>query len=164
MSTSPVSRVVANLSGIEGIIKKIRNRVGTENPVYLSIDIDTLDPACEYTPSPITAIVTQTDATSRPRHRDPGNRRLDHSRTAHDCSRVGWIESHRGGYRRGISCVWYKCRAVNYVCVLTWVIGERNANGYGWLGLRRIRCMRSWLSWLRRGPYLFLNQVNCEHD
>lgn len=105
MSTSLVSRVVANLSGIEGIIKKIRNRVGTENPVYLSIDIDTLDPACKYTPSPTTAIVTQTDATSRPRHRDPGNRRLDHSRTAHDCSRVGWIESHRGGYRRGISCV-----------------------------------------------------------
>lgn len=50
MSTSLVSRVVANLSGIEGIIKKIRNRVGTENPVYLSIDIDTLDPACKYTP------------------------------------------------------------------------------------------------------------------
>jgi hypothetical protein len=33
--------------GTEGIIGKIRNRVGTENPVYLSIDIDTLDPACE---------------------------------------------------------------------------------------------------------------------
>lgn len=31
--------------GIDGIIKKIRDRVGTENPVYLSIDIDTLDPA-----------------------------------------------------------------------------------------------------------------------
>ncbi|GAQ09811.1 putative agmatinase 1 [Aspergillus lentulus] len=31
--------------GTEGIIKKIRDRVGTENPVYLSIDIDTLDPA-----------------------------------------------------------------------------------------------------------------------
>jgi agmatinase len=28
-----------------GIIKKIRERVGTKNPVYLSIDIDTLDPA-----------------------------------------------------------------------------------------------------------------------
>ncbi|KAM7190060.1 agmatinase 1 [Naviculisporaceae sp. PSN 640] len=31
--------------GTEGIIRKIRNRVGTKNPVYLSIDIDTLDPA-----------------------------------------------------------------------------------------------------------------------
>lgn len=33
--------------GVEGIIKKILNRVGTEKPVYLSIDIDTLDPACK---------------------------------------------------------------------------------------------------------------------
>ncbi|KAF1830481.1 Arginase/deacetylase [Decorospora gaudefroyi] len=31
--------------GTEGIIKKIKERVGTEKPVYLSIDIDTLDPA-----------------------------------------------------------------------------------------------------------------------
>merc|ERR1712000_402212 len=31
--------------GTEGIIKRILNRVGTKNPVYLSIDIDTLDPA-----------------------------------------------------------------------------------------------------------------------
>jgi agmatinase len=31
--------------GTEGIIKKIKERVGTKNPVYLSIDIDTLDPA-----------------------------------------------------------------------------------------------------------------------
>ncbi|KAF1812557.1 Arginase/deacetylase [Eremomyces bilateralis CBS 781.70] len=31
--------------GTEGIIQKIRERVGTKNPVYLSIDIDTLDPA-----------------------------------------------------------------------------------------------------------------------
>ncbi|GKZ22943.1 hypothetical protein AbraIFM66951_009309 [Aspergillus brasiliensis] len=35
--------------GTDGIIKKIRERVGTENPVYLSIDIDTLDPA--YAPA-----------------------------------------------------------------------------------------------------------------
>jgi Arginase family len=34
--------------GTEGIIKKIRERVGTVNPVYLSIDIDTLDPACKF--------------------------------------------------------------------------------------------------------------------
>lgn len=31
--------------GTDGIIKKILDRVGTERPVYLSIDIDTLDPA-----------------------------------------------------------------------------------------------------------------------
>lgn len=31
--------------GTSGIIKAIRDRVGTTNPVYLSIDIDTLDPA-----------------------------------------------------------------------------------------------------------------------
>ncbi|KAI4120919.1 MAG: hypothetical protein LQ347_007002, partial [Umbilicaria vellea] len=31
--------------GMHGIIRKIRERVGTEKPVYLSIDIDTLDPA-----------------------------------------------------------------------------------------------------------------------
>jgi len=31
--------------GTDGIIKKIRERVGLKNPVYLSIDIDTLDPA-----------------------------------------------------------------------------------------------------------------------
>jgi len=30
--------------GMDGIIERIRNRIGT-NPVYLSIDIDTLDPA-----------------------------------------------------------------------------------------------------------------------
>lgn len=36
--------------GMGGIIEKIRNRVGLENPVYLSIDIDTLDPACKYCP------------------------------------------------------------------------------------------------------------------
>lgn len=33
--------------GTDGIIKKIKERVGTEKPVYLSIDIDTLDPACK---------------------------------------------------------------------------------------------------------------------
>jgi agmatinase len=33
--------------GVDGIIKKIVERVGTKNPVYLSLDIDTLDPACK---------------------------------------------------------------------------------------------------------------------
>ncbi|KAL2292027.1 hypothetical protein FJTKL_10708 [Diaporthe vaccinii] len=41
--------------GIDGIIKKIRERVGTKNPVYLSIDIDTLDPACKSDFYPITS-------------------------------------------------------------------------------------------------------------
>ena len=31
--------------GVEGIIRRIVDRVGTQNPVYLSLDIDTLDPA-----------------------------------------------------------------------------------------------------------------------
>ncbi|KAL9084968.1 MAG: hypothetical protein Q9165_007834 [Trypethelium subeluteriae] len=31
--------------GMDGIIKKIKHRVGLERPVYLSLDIDTLDPA-----------------------------------------------------------------------------------------------------------------------
>ena len=31
--------------GADGIIKRILDRVGTTRPVYLSIDIDTLDPA-----------------------------------------------------------------------------------------------------------------------
>ena len=34
--------------GVSGIIDKIKKRVGTKKPVYLSIDIDTLDPACEF--------------------------------------------------------------------------------------------------------------------
>ena len=33
--------------GTAGIVRKILERVGTERPVYLSIDIDTLDPACK---------------------------------------------------------------------------------------------------------------------
>jgi arginase family enzyme len=40
---------LTRLLGTNGIIKKIRDRVGTVNPVYLSIDIDTLDPACKST-------------------------------------------------------------------------------------------------------------------
>ncbi|KAF1359927.1 Arginase/deacetylase [Lizonia empirigonia] len=39
------AREIDNI-GTDGIIK-IKERVGTEKPVYLSIDIDTLDPACE---------------------------------------------------------------------------------------------------------------------
>jgi hypothetical protein len=35
--------------GMNGIIKKIKDRVGLTKPVYLSLDIDTLDPACKST-------------------------------------------------------------------------------------------------------------------
>jgi agmatinase len=31
--------------GVQGVISQIRDRIGTEDPVYLSIDIDVLDPA-----------------------------------------------------------------------------------------------------------------------
>jgi agmatinase len=34
-----------DIIGINGIIEKIKARVGTKTPVYLSIDIDTIDPA-----------------------------------------------------------------------------------------------------------------------
>ena len=44
----PIVIYADNWTGVDGIIKKIRDRVGTKNPVYLSIDIDTLDPACEF--------------------------------------------------------------------------------------------------------------------
>lgn len=39
--------------GMDGIIKKIKARVGTTKPVYLSLDIDTLDPACKVHLHPI---------------------------------------------------------------------------------------------------------------
>ena len=43
-----------DIIGMGGIIKKIRERVGTVKPVYLSIDIDTLDPACKpFSSTPI---------------------------------------------------------------------------------------------------------------
>ena len=29
---------------VKGVVKKIMDRIGTENPVYLSVDIDVLDP------------------------------------------------------------------------------------------------------------------------
>ena len=37
--------VVVGGGGTEGIVRRIVDRVGTERPVYLSLDIDTLDPA-----------------------------------------------------------------------------------------------------------------------
>jgi hypothetical protein len=48
--TGPFEQYADMPAGTDGIIKKIRDRVGTDNPVYLSIDIDTLDPACKFLP------------------------------------------------------------------------------------------------------------------
>ncbi len=93
--------------GVEGIIKKIRDRVGTEKPVYLSIDIDTLDPACTY----FEIIQWQSfyemkvmrspadQSNSCPRYRHPGDRRLVHPRTAHHYPRTGRHQLCRGGHR-----------------------------------------------------------------
>lgn len=72
--------------GTEGIIKRIRERVGTEKPVYLSIDIDTLDPACMCFPLLLTTLaqvegcgvltMISFPLCSRPCYRHPGDRRL----------------------------------------------------------------------------------------
>jgi hypothetical protein len=67
-------------TGINGIIKKIRNRVGTVNPVYLSIDIDTLDPACKYIVNRSSIFEKELSLSntriSRPRNWHSRNRRL----------------------------------------------------------------------------------------
>ena len=64
-----------DMIGTEGIIKKIRDRVGTEKPVYLSIDIDTLDPACKslcrFSPPPLEGFPRLTASVSCPRNRHP---------------------------------------------------------------------------------------------
>ena len=60
--------------GTKGIIQKIRQRVGTEKPVYLSIDIDTLDPACMFLSFfPFTSIPTDvlTDTTPETKQSHP---------------------------------------------------------------------------------------------
>jgi arginase family enzyme len=44
---------------MDGIVKKIRDRIGTQNPVYISIDIDTLDPACKTPTSPLIYFIRQ---------------------------------------------------------------------------------------------------------
>ena len=78
--------------GTKGVIEKIRKRVGTEKPVYLSIDIDTLDPACMFSLSsphsssnsfPYLPILTTILFYSRPRNRHSRDRRVDHPRTPH---------------------------------------------------------------------------------
>ena len=47
--------------GTAGIIQKIRDRVGLTKPVYLSIDIDTLDPACRLLIFVVIAVLLHTD-------------------------------------------------------------------------------------------------------
>ncbi|KAL9109492.1 MAG: hypothetical protein Q9227_005827 [Pyrenula ochraceoflavens] len=39
------AREIDDKDGLQGIVRKIRNRLPKDKPVYLSIDIDTLDPA-----------------------------------------------------------------------------------------------------------------------
>lgn len=97
--------------GTEGIIQKIRRRVGTENPVYLSIDIDTLDPACEYcflcillgygTCFCVESVTYESHENSCAGHWHPRNRRLVHTRATDDHTRPGGSQFHRCGYRRG---------------------------------------------------------------
>lgn len=54
--------------GVQGVIDKIVQRVGTTEPVYLSLDIDTLDPACKLMISvfPRPARVLERAAQSKP--------------------------------------------------------------------------------------------------
>jgi len=98
--------------GTAGIIKKIRDRVGTEKPVYLSIDIDTLDPACTFPLASsifprISPLSIYTNTPSRPCNRNPRNRRLDDPRTSHHHSRARRHQFRRCGYRRGGAGVRY---------------------------------------------------------
>jgi hypothetical protein len=87
--------------GTDGIIKKIRDRVGTDNPVYLSIDIDTLDPACEYRverrPLRFVGSVAK-NICSRTGYWHPRDWRLVYTRAAdyHPWSR--WAELYWSGY------------------------------------------------------------------
>jgi arginase family enzyme len=71
--------------GMDGIIKKIKDRVGTTKPVYLSLDIDTLDPACKSLSPRIASIrPSLISASSRSRNWDTGNRGLVNPRATYD--------------------------------------------------------------------------------
>ena len=67
--------------GIDGIIKKIRDRVGTENPVYLSIDIDSIDPACLCPLNNFFTLIQSSvaDSNSCPGHRNTRDWRVVYS-------------------------------------------------------------------------------------
>jgi agmatinase len=79
-------------AGTDGIIKKIRDRVGTDNPVYLSIDIDTLDPACKWSSlKSATGLYSKIRTTQS--HRPPVPQRLaDGPRANCGLSFVAWTD------------------------------------------------------------------------
>jgi agmatinase len=79
--------------GMNGIIKKIKDRVGTTKPVYLSIDIDTLDPACKMLDSLHTRAFTKNF--SRTCDRDSRDRWLVHTRTPYYSERIRRDQPHR---------------------------------------------------------------------
>jgi arginase family enzyme len=71
--------------GMDGIIKKIKDRVGTTKPVYLSLDIDTLDPACKsLSPRIASTRPSLIPASSRSSNWDTGNRWLVNPRATYD--------------------------------------------------------------------------------
>lgn len=72
--------------GVTGIIKKIKDRVGTTQPVYLSLDIDTLDPACKLRMILDSSCSTLMCQSSRTRNGNARDWRLVHSRAPHDHS------------------------------------------------------------------------------
>lgn len=74
MSTG-VGFLLIIILGTDGIIKKIRDRVGNDNPVYLSIDIDTLDPACESC-SKMSIVACSVAKNTIQLHRLPAHQRL----------------------------------------------------------------------------------------
>jgi len=58
---------IDDFGGVDAIISRIRDRVGTTNPVMLSFDIDVIDPSMAVSvPNPIPALTneeeTETDA------------------------------------------------------------------------------------------------------
>jgi hypothetical protein len=65
--------------GTAGIIKKIRDRVGTKKPVYLSLDIDTLDPACAFQTHIATTVKHADIFCSRTGDRNARDRGLEHT-------------------------------------------------------------------------------------
>jgi agmatinase len=79
--------------GMNGIIKKIKDRVGTTKPVYLSIDIDTLDPACKMIhSSTLVPLLTNSSRTCDRYSRDGW---LVHTRTPYYFERFGRNQPHR---------------------------------------------------------------------
>lgn len=101
--------------GTDGIIQKIRDRVGTENPVYLSIDIDTLDPACKSPPGHPSIYRALRPSNSRTGNWHTRDWWLVHARVADDHSRPRRIELYRRRYCGGCAGLRYQCRAVDYV-------------------------------------------------